>query len=96
MWRKWRKLSYFHFQSKTLWRIPDIEDVLSFTNVFFLIHIYWISKGISKVDIPQKRIKAKINTSFYMTNANNSRMHNVTLSLNISSNAALLAVINQT
>lgn len=62
------KYSYFHFKSKSLWKIPNIENVIIFLQLVSLVHIHSVLNRISEVDLSQEgtQLKDRQHTIEYM------------------------------
>lgn len=50
-WRRWGKRSYFHFITKTLWKIPEVQNVILYIQFFWRIQGNWIPTRICELYI---------------------------------------------
>ena len=59
MWKIRAKHSYLHLQSKTIWEIPNLENVILWLQFFFLVHVHSVPNWISEVGHPKQGVQLK-------------------------------------
>lgn len=57
LWKIWAKLSYLHLNSKTMWEIQQIENIICCLQFLFLVHIHSFPNRLSEVGLSQKGVQ---------------------------------------